>query len=96
MLPPNGITPGEVSDAYPSFFAPAGIAFSIWGLIYLRAAHTLYQLGLFRKIDKNANDELLRKAVIVFSLSSLANAAWIFSWYYRIIPLSMGLMAFLL
>lgn len=97
LLPINGITPGEVSDSYSNLFAPAGITFSIWSLIYLLlAAHTLYQLGLFRGKDKRVNSELLRKTGIVFSVSSLVNAAWIFSWHYKIIPLSMGLMAFLL
>ena len=97
LLPINGLTPGEVSDSYPNLFAPAGITFSIWGLIYLLlAAHTLYQLGLFRGKDKKVNNELLRKTAIVFSASSLVNAAWIFSWHYRIIPLSMVLMVFLL
>ncbi len=96
LLPLNGITPGEVSDSYPNLFAPAGITFSIWSLIYLLlAAHTLYQIGLFRGNEK-VNYELLRKTGIVFSVSSLINAAWIFSWHYRIIPLSMVLMVFLL
>lgn len=97
LLPLNGITPGEVSDFYPNLFAPAGITFSIWSLIYLLlAAHTLYQVGLFRSRKKKVNDELLRKTGIVFSVSSLVNAAWIFSWHYRIIPLSMVLMVCLL
>ena len=49
ILPINGIGTGAVSDSYPNLFAPAGLTFSIWGLIYaLLAAHTLYQLGLFR------------------------------------------------
>ena len=96
LLPLSGITPGEVSDSYPNLFAPAGITFSIWSLIYLLlAAHTLYQIGLFRGNEK-VNYELLRKTGIVFSVSSLINAAWIFSWHYRIIPLSMVLMVFLL
>ena len=97
LLPINGITPGEVSDSYPNLFAPAGTTFSIWSLIYLLlAAHTLYQVGLFRSSEKKVNDELLRKTGIVFSVSSLVNAAWIFSWHYRIIPLSMVLMVLLL
>ena len=49
MLPLNGITPGAVSDSYPNLFAPAGLTFSIWGLIYiLLAAFILYQFGLFK------------------------------------------------
>ncbi|NCB50601.1 MAG: tryptophan-rich sensory protein [Clostridia bacterium] len=97
LLPLNGLTPGEVSDSYPNLFAPAGITFSIWSLIYLLlAAHTLYQLSLFRGKEKNGNIGLIRKTGIVFSVSSLVNVAWIFSWHYRIIPLSMILMVFLL
>lgn len=96
-LPINGITPGEVSDSYPNLFAPAGITFSIWGLIYLLlAGYTLYQLGLFRGRDKAVNQDLLRKTGIVFSVSSLVNVAWIFSWHYRVLPLSMLLMVLLL
>lgn len=97
ILPINGISTGAVSDSYPNLFAPAGLTFSIWGLIYmLLAAYTLYQLGLFRGKEKKANDVLLRHTGIVFSISSLVNTAWIFSWHYRIIPLSMVLMAFLI
>jgi len=97
VLPINGITTGGVSDSYPNLFAPAGITFSIWGLIYLLlGAHTLYQIGLFRGKEKESNDELLHKIGVVFSVSSLANAAWIFSWHYRIISLSVVLMAVLL
>lgn len=95
LLPINGVTPGEVSDSYPNLFAPAGMTFSIWGVIYLLlAAHTLYQLGLFR--GREANTELLHRTGMLFSASSLVNAAWIFAWHYRIIPLSMALMLLLL
>ena len=97
ILPINGIGTGAVSDSYPNLFAPAGLTFAIWGLIYLLlAAYTLYQLGLFRGKDKKEYDVLLRKTGIVFSVSSLVNTAWIFSWHYKIIPLSMVLMAILL
>ena len=97
ILPINGIGTGAVSDAYPNLFAPAGLTFSIWGLIYiLLAAHTLYQLGLFRSKNEKVSEALLRQIGIVFALTSLINAAWIFSWHYRIIPLSMILMVCLL
>lgn len=97
ILPINGIGTGAVSDSYPNLFAPAGLTFAIWGLIYLLlAAHTLYQLGLFLSKETKANDALLRKTGIVFSISSIINTAWIFSWHYQIIPLSMILMACLL
>jgi hypothetical protein len=98
LLPLNGVTPGEVSDSYPNLFAPAGAAFAIWTLIYLLlAAHTLYQLGWLRGPGTAPEGGLpLSRIAVLFSLSSLANAAWIFAWHYRRIPLSMLLMATLL
>ncbi len=92
LLPINGITPGEVSDAYPNLFAPAGLTFSIWGVIYaLLALFTGYQLLL-----KKAPEQLICRLGIVFSLSSVANILWIFAWHHQIIPLSAALMLILL
>ena len=34
-LPIGGMTTGALSDLYPNLFTPAGLTFSIWGLIYL-------------------------------------------------------------
>jgi hypothetical protein len=96
ILPINGVTIGQVLDAYPNLFAPAGLTFSIWGLIYvLLAAFTLYQFGLFQE-GKPGNHRLLRRIRVLFIISSLANAAWIYSWHYRMIPLSMILMLVIL
>lgn len=96
-LPINGQTTGEVSNSYPNLFAPAGITFAIWGLIYLLlAGFTLYLLGFFQGSSDAVNFELLNKVGIVFSISSIANAAWIFAWHYNRIPLSMVLMVVIL
>lgn len=97
ILPINGQTTGEVSNSYPNLFAPAAITFAIWGLIYLLlAAFTLYLLGFFQNFSDRIKANLLNKVGIVFSISSIANAAWIFSWHYNKIPLSMVLMAVIL
>lgn len=97
ILPINGIMTGAVSDAYPNLFAPAGITFAVWGVIYfLLALYTLYHLGLFQKDKSKVNTKLLQKTGILFSVSSLANTAWIFSWHYDDIPLSMLLMGIIL
>ena len=49
ILPINNMTTGDISDKYGNLFAPAGITFSIWGLIYLLlAAYVVYQFGLFQ------------------------------------------------
>lgn len=96
-LPLNGITTGEISNNYENLFAPTGFTFAIWGLIYLLlAAYTLYQLGLFGGNKSAANERLLSRVGILFSISSLANAAWIFCWHYDYIPLSMLLMVIIL
>ena len=97
-LPINGRRTGDVSDAYPSLFTPAGVTFSIWGLIYLLlGAHVLYQLGLFRdRPDTAADIALLNRVGLLFSLSSVINTAWIFTWHYDLIPLSAVLLVAIL
>jgi len=97
ILPINGITTGQISDSYTNLFAPAGWAFAIWGLIYLLlAGYTLYQLGVFQDTATSVKTGLLNKIGILFSISSLANAAWIFAWHYQIIPLSLLLIVVIL
>ena len=49
-LPINGLTQTDISESLPNLFTPAGLTFSIWGVIYLLlAAYTVFQLGLFKK-----------------------------------------------
>jgi prepilin-type N-terminal cleavage/methylation domain-containing protein len=87
-LPLNGRQTGEISDAYPNLFAPAGLTFAIWGLIYaLLALHVLYQWGLFNQSGRH-HSARLGKVGMLFSLSSLANTAWVFAWHYDLIGLS--------
>ena len=89
-LPINGMITGAISDSYPNLFAPTGITFIIWGVIYLLlAGHTAYQLGAFQKNKEATKTELLNKVGTLFAISSVANIGWIFSWHYRIIPLSL-------
>jgi len=96
ILPIGGITTGEVSDSFPNLFAPAGITFSIWGVIYLLLGfYTLYQLGLFQK-DKATDPELLKRVGNLFAFSSLMNSIWIFCWHYNVISLSLVLMLLIL
>lgn len=97
ILPINGQGTGQVSDSYPNLFAPAGLTFAIWGLIYLLlAGYTLYQLGLFQKDRSASQVNWLEKTRLYFSVSSIANSAWIFSWHYHLIPVSMLLMIVIL
>lgn len=102
ILPINGRTTGGVSDAYPNLFAPAAPTFAIWGVIYLLlGAHVLYQLGLFHGAAAAADGASSRRALlervgVLFSMTSLANAAWVLSWHYDLIALSALLLATML
>ncbi len=93
ILPINGFTTGEVSDLYPNLFAPAGITFSIWGLIYLLLG--VYVVSQF--LGKNSQDtEATRKVNLYFTISSIINSFWILAWHYRWIGLTVVLMLALL
>lgn len=92
-LPINNRSTGDISDAYPNLFAPAGPAFSIWGLIYLLlGAYVIYQF--VRKDHKT--EALIHKINPFFIATSLANISWIFAWHYDYIGLSVLIMAILL
>ena len=95
-LPLNGRNTGEISDSYANLFAPAGLTFAIWGVIYLLLAlHVLYQWGLFHAAGSQ-NGPLLQRVGLLFAASSIANTAWVFAWHYDLIWLSMLLIAAIL
>ncbi len=97
ILPVNNLNTGQVSEFYPSLFTPTALTFSIWGLIYLLlAGYTLYQLGFFHNDKSMLDEKLFTKIGIYFSISSIANAVWIFAWHYLFISLSMVLMIIIL
>jgi hypothetical protein len=97
-LPLNGTRTGDVSDAYPNLFAPVGLTFSIWSVIYLLLGlHVLYQLGLFHTSPPGSDRAaMLDKVGLYFSISSLANTAWVFAWHYDVIALSVVLIVVIL
>ncbi|MGE5627274.1 MAG: tryptophan-rich sensory protein [Solirubrobacterales bacterium] len=93
ILPINGVSTSRVSELYPNLFTPSGVTFSIWGVIYLLLGlYTIYQLRNTNSSNKNFLDEV----GICFSISSVANAAWIISWHYNLISVSMILMLVIL
>ncbi|MGL6227674.1 MAG: tryptophan-rich sensory protein [Culicoidibacterales bacterium] len=90
ILPINGITSGAVSDSYANLFAPAGITFTIWSVIYIfLGIYSVYQLGVFQKAPEKMPNPLLDEIGVYFIISSLANLTWIFAWHYQIIWLSL-------
>jgi len=97
ILPINNRSTGTISDAYPNLFAPAGLTFSIWGLIYLLlAGYLLYQFISFGKKGSQNKEDFLKKINILFIATSIANILWIFAWHYDFIGLSVIIMSVLL
>ena len=95
-LPLNNKTTGELSDQYPNLFVPAGLTFSIWGVIYiLLAIFVIY--GLIISVKNNTQKTAFIENIgILFFISSLANIGWIFAWHYEILSLSLVLMLVIL
>jgi hypothetical protein len=96
ILPLNGKTTQELSDALPNLFVPAGITFSIWGIIYiLWVVFAIYQARDFFKKEE-IDMPFLQQITFLFIISSFANSAWIFLWHYEYVSLSLLMMIILL
>ena len=89
-LPLNGKTTGQISDNLPNLFTPAGLTFSVWGVIYLLLA--IFCILQFTSHAK----EITINAGWIFALSCVFNAAWILAWHYEKLPLSLLIMVGLL
>jgi hypothetical protein len=94
ILPINDVTTGELSDAIENLFVPIGFTFAIWGLIYaMLGIFIIYQ---FVSIRNRRNTLFITDIGILFILNALANAAWIVSWHYRHVLISLVLMVVIL
>ena len=95
-LPINNKTTGELADQYPNLFVPAGLTFSIWGLIYtLLAIFVIYQLVVVIRKDAQQSAFIDRIGLLFFT-SSVLNIGWILAWHYELVPLSLVIMLLLL
>jgi hypothetical protein len=89
-LPLNGVNTGELSDRFPNLFVPAGVTFSIWGVIYLL-------LLLFCVLQFfGSNQTMVAQIGWLFAISCIFNALWIVCWHYGQLPLSLLVMLGLL
>ncbi len=92
LLPINGVSTAQVSDTYPNLFAPAGVTFAIWGIIYLLLGfYSLYQLFTDQKTSK-----VLLPINTFFIITSIVNSIWIFAWHHYIIWLTVILILIML
>ncbi len=89
-IPLNNKTTGELSAQFENLFVPAGLTFSIWGVIYLLlAAYCIVQFN-------SQNKEIVQAVSWLFIASSILNGLWIFSWHYENLPFSIAIMLLLL
>ncbi len=95
ILPIGGKYTGELSDNIPNLFVPAGITFTIWGVIYILTILFAIYLAkdLFKK--EKTTKQFLERISYFFILASLFNIIWIFLWHYEQILLSLLLMILL-
>ena len=89
-LPLNNKTTGELSDMYPNLFVPAGITFSIWGVIYLLL------LGYCIIQFTGSNQIAIGSIGWLFAVTCILNSLWIVAWHYQKLPVSLIIMVCLL
>ncbi len=96
LLPLNNNTTQALSDKYPNLFVPAGLTFSIWGVIYiLLGIYTVYQLVIAFRPAAQKRD-FFDRIGIWFFISCIFNTGWIFAWHYEVMWLSLVIMLLLL
>lgn len=95
ILPINDRNTGELSDLYPNLFVPAGLTFSIWGVIYLLLL--LYVINqVFKSFKPLTYTNLKIKDNIIFGFTCILNFLWILAWHYELVFLSVIIMVLLL
>ncbi|MFY7910860.1 MAG: hypothetical protein ACOVO2_14935 [Emticicia sp.] len=97
-VPFNNKTTGQLSDQYPNLFVPAGITFSIWGIIYLLLLIFCVKQSknLFSKSPDPSTNALVDKIGLRFVVSCILNSLWILYWHYEHLFFSILIMLALL
>lgn len=88
----NNITPGEISDKYPTIITPAGYAFSIWSLIYLG----LIAFSIYQALPSQTDNPRFLRIRTLYIANCAANCGWIYLWHYDYIVVSILVMLFIL
>lgn len=92
----DGVSIGSLSDKYFTLFTPAGITFSIWGLIYL----ALIAFAIFQARDLFSSQKIdmpwLERISVWFMVSCVFNSLWLVAWLFENVGLSLLFMIGLL
>lgn len=91
-LPLNGRTAGEISDALPSYFTPAGYTFSIWSVIYL----FLLGFTIYQALPSQRERPFIKQIGWLFAATTVLNVIWLFAWHYGFYAISVIFMVGLL
>jgi hypothetical protein len=97
-LPLNGNTPAQLSDKYPNLFVPAGLTFSIWGIIYTwLLVFIIWQIvALFNAKHLERIAPIIDKLSWLFVVTCVLNVAWLFAWHWQYLWVSVVVMCSLL
>ncbi len=97
-VPFNDKTTGQLSEQYPNLFVPAGITFSIWGIIYLLLLVFCVKQSknVFSKTPDPSTNALVDKIGLRFIISCILNIFWIIYWHYEHLFFSVIIMLSLL
>ncbi|WP_395626472.1 hypothetical protein [Daejeonella sp.] len=84
----------QTSAKYDTVFAPAGITFSIWGIIYLALiSFSLYHLyAAFYKAKNEPSNLITNSLGVLFIINNLATALWLLAWLNEELLISVILM----
>lgn len=78
IIPVNGVTSKDVSDAYPSLFTPPGYVFSIWSVIYT----LLIVFMIYQALPSQREESYLKTTALFFVIGGLINTSWLILFHY--------------
>jgi uncharacterized membrane protein (GlpM family) len=88
-LPLNGIKTNVISDRYANEFAPAGITFSIWAVIY----SLLLGLMVWQFVGRNhLKATAIKSFTIWFIMNCVFNTCWLLAWHREAFVITLLLM----
>lgn len=90
----GGVDTAAVSDGFANLFAPSGVTFAIWGVIYLLILGFIaYVFGFGRSKKSALSTKTLTDVTKLLTLNLALNSVWILAWQYKVLWLSVLLMA---
>lgn len=86
----NNQNNAEISAKYETMFTPAGITFSIWGVIYFSLfSFVIYHLIKAYKENQDSEANVaIEKIGYMFTLNNLATLLWVFAFSFENLGLS--------